>query len=216
MNRYAHSFLISFLIYTVFIFSAIFMLRDVQKHKINSETIVKMAILNPQEESVQKQVAKTEPKEEKVQEKPKDEPIQKIEKIKPSVVSKEVPIKQAEVAKKDIEKSDSKELVSQKSYVSTQAEKNQFISDLKNKIRQNKYYPEVARNRGLEGSVKVSFCVNSDGSVSNIVCDGEFSVLNNAAKNAVAKTFPVKVPPNIISSRLELSVMLNYKLDRLD
>jgi len=216
MNRYAHSFLISFLIYTVFIFSAIFMLRDVQKHKINSETIVKMAILNPQEESVQKQVAKTEPKEEKVQEKPKDEPIQKIEKIKPSVVSKTVPIKQAEVAKKEIEKSDSKELVSQKSYVSTQAEKNQFISDLKNKIKQNKYYPEVARNRGLEGSVKVSFCVNSDGSVSNIVCDGEFSVLNSAAKNAVAKTFPVKVPPNIISSRLELSVMLNYKLDRLD
>jgi periplasmic protein TonB len=216
MNRYAHSFLISFLIYTVFIFSALFMLRDVQKHKINSETIVKMAILNPQEESVQKQVAKTEPKEEKVQEKPKDEPIQEIEKIKPSIVSKAVLTKQVEVAKKDIEKSDSKQPISQKSYVSTQAEKNQFISDLKNKIRQNKYYPEVARNRGLEGSVKVSFCVNSDGSVSDIVCDGEFSVLNNAAKNAVAKTFPVKVPPNIISSRLELSVMLNYKLDRLD
>lgn len=213
MNRYAHSFLISFLIYTVFIFSALFMLRDIQKHKINSETIVKMAIINPQEESVQKQVAKTEPKEEKVQEKPKDEPIQKIEKTKPSVVSKTVPIKQAEVAKKETEKSDSKQLISQKSYVSTQAEKDQFISDLKNKIKQNKYYPEVARNRGQEGVVKVSFCVNSDGSVSDIVCNGEYSVLNSAAKNAVAKTFPVKVPANVIATRLQLSVVLNYNLD---
>lgn len=216
MNRYAHSFLISFLIYTVFIFSALFMLSDIQKHKINSETIVKMAILNPQEESVQKQVAKTEPKEEKVQEKPKDEPIQKIEKTKTTFEPKVAPVKQAEVSKQKTEQSTSQQLVTQKSYVSTQAEKNQFISDLKNKIRQNKYYPEVARNRGQEGTVKVSFCVNSDGSVSNIVCDGEFSVLNNAAKNAVVKTFPVKVPPNLISSRLELSVMLSYKLDRLD
>ncbi|CUV65106.1 Periplasmic protein TonB [Sulfurovum sp. enrichment culture clone C5] len=213
MNRYAHSFLISFLIYTVFIFSALFMLRDIQKHKINSETIVKMAIINPQEESVQKQVAKAEPKEEKVQEKPKDEPIQKIETTKPSVVSKTVPIKQAEVAKKEKEKSDSKQLISQKSYVSTQAEKDQFISDLKNKIKQNKYYPEVARNRGQEGVVKVSFCVNSDGSVSDIVCSGEYSVLNSAAKNAVAKTFPVKVPANVIATRLQLSVVLNYNLD---
>jgi periplasmic protein TonB len=216
MNRYAHSFLISFLIYTVFVFSALFMLRDIQEHKINSETIVKMAILNPQEESVEKQVAKAEPKEEKVQEKPKEEPIQKIEKTKTTFEPKVAPVKQAEVSKQKTEQSISQQLVTQKSYVSTQAEKDQFVSDLKNKIRQNKYYPEVARNRGQEGVVKVSFCVNSDGSVSNIVCDGEFSVLNNAAKNAVAKTFPVKVPPNLISSRLELSVMLSYKLDRLD
>ncbi|MDD5359317.1 MAG: energy transducer TonB [Sulfurovaceae bacterium] len=217
MNRYAHSFLISFLIYTVFVFSALFMLRDIQKHKINSETIVKMAILNPQEESVEKQVAKTEPKEEKIQEKPKEEPIQKIEKTKTTFEPKVAPVKQTEVSKQKTEQSTtSQQLVTQKSYVSTQAEKNQFISDLKNKIRQNKYYPEVARNRGQEGTVKVSFCVNSDGSVSDIVCDGEFSVLNNAAKNAVAKTFPVKVPPNLISSRLELSLILSYKLDRLD
>lgn len=187
---------------------------------MSSENIVKMEILNPKEELVQKQVVKTESKEEKAQEKaqekPKDEPIQKIEKTKTTLDPKVVSVKQTEVSKQKTEQSTSQQLVTQKSYVSTQAEKDRFTSDLKNKIIQNKYYPEVARNRGLEGSVKVSFFVNSDGSVSNIVCDGEFSVLNNAAKNAVVKTFPVKVPPNIISSRLELSVMLNYKLDRLD
>lgn len=216
MNRYAHSFLISFLIYTVLVFLVILTFKNIKQCKMSSETIVKMAILNPQEESVQKQVAETEPKEEKVQEKPKDEPIQKIEKIKPSVVSKAVSIKQVKNTKQKIEHSENKKLISQKSYVSTQAEKDQFTSDLKNKIKQNKYYPDEAKKREQEGSVKVSFFVNSDGSVSDVICDGEFSVLNNAAKNAVVKTFPVKVPPNLISSRLELSITLNYKLDRLD
>lgn len=216
MNRYLHSFLASLFIYITFILLIIFSLKNIKQYKTNSENIVKMAILNPQEESAQKQVAKIEHKEEKVHEKPKNEPMQKKETIKPSIVSKAVPIKQAEVAKKETEKIDSKQPILQKSYVGTQTEKDKFTSDIKNKIQQNKYYPEVARNREQEGIVKVSFFVNSDGSVSNIVCSGEYSALNSAAKNAVAKTFPVKVPPNLTFSRLELSVTLSYKLNRLD
>ncbi len=176
------------------------------------ERVIKIAMIQPQDESTQKQIAKTEPIKEKVEEKQKEEPIQKIEKTKNPLASKPTPIKQQEVSK--VEQSVKQQQVAQMAYTSSQAQKDQFISELKNKIRQNKHYPEAARRRGQEGTVEVSFCVSPDGSVSNIICNGEHSVLNGAAKDAVSKAFPIRVPPNVITtSSLELSLVLNYKLD---
>lgn len=104
--------------------------------------------------------------------------------------------------------------MAQEAIVNAEAEKNQFLSHLKDEIKKNKHYPSVARRRGQEGAVKVSFLIGPNGSVSNIVCNGEHSVLNSAAREAVYKAFPVKVPQNVIKTAfLEVSLVLNFKLD---
>ncbi|MBN2721203.1 MAG: energy transducer TonB [Campylobacterales bacterium] len=171
-------------------------------------------MLEPQEEQREQKTMAEPPAKEETEDKPKDEIVKKIEKTK-SNISKNIATKQPEASKQKEERGEAKQQqMAQEAIVNAEAEKNQFLSNLKNEIKKNKHYPSVARRRGQEGTVKISFLINQNGSVSNVVCDGEHSVLNNAAKEAVYKAFPVNVPPNVIRTAfLEVSLVLNFKLD---
>ncbi|MDD5405586.1 MAG: TonB family protein [Sulfurovaceae bacterium] len=181
--------------------------------KAFSERVIKIAMVVPQEESIQQQ-AVNEPVKEKVEEQKEDKPVQKVEKTKPIQTNSKAIIKQPDISKQAEQHDVKKQQVAQKTYVSSQVEKNEFISEIKSEIRRNKYYPEAARRRGQEGTVAISFHVNTDGSASNVICNGEHSVLNGAAKDAVNKAFPVKITQNIASALpMDLSLVLDFKLD---
>jgi len=180
------------------------------------DRVIKIAMLEPQEKQLeQKQETMAKPLEnEKTEDRPEEEIVKKIETTK-SNISKAIAAKKPEVVKEKTEHGETKQQqMAQEAIVNADAEKNQFLSQLKNEIKKNKHYPSVARRRGQEGAVKVSFLIDSSGRVSNIVCDGEHSVLNTAAREAVYKAFPVNVPPNVIKTAfLEVSLVLNFKLD---
>ncbi|MFA5501112.1 MAG: energy transducer TonB [Sulfurovaceae bacterium] len=214
MNRYTHSFLISSFLYTVLILGFIYMASNAPRQL--GDRVIKIAMLEPQEKQLeQKQkLMDTLPAQEKTEDKPKEEIVKKIETTKPNI-SKNIAAKQPEVAKQKDEQGEAKQQqMAQEAIVNADAEKNQFLSHLKDEIKKNKHYPPAARRRGQEGTVKVSFLITPSGSVSNIVCVGEHSILNSAAREAVYKAFPVKVPQNVIKTAfLEVSLVLNFKLD---
>lgn len=178
------------------------------------DRVIKIAMLEPQEEQQEQKTMAEPPAKEETEDKPKEEIVKKVEKTK-SDISKTIATKQPEASKQKEEQGEAKQQqMAQEAIVNAEAEKNQFLSQLKNEIKRNKHYPEAARRRGQEGAVQVSFVINQNGSVNNIVCDGMHSVLNSAARDAVIKSFPVKVPPNVIKTAfLEVSLVLNFKLD---
>jgi protein TonB len=218
MNRYTHSFVVTFLIYTIFVFSALYMLRDIQKQKLANEVVVKMMIIESQQE--QKKIEKIEPIHEPLKQPPKEsieKPIDKlteeVEKKAPSI-SPVKSIQTKETTALKAEPNIKQEQAPQKPQPNTAAIKDKFIAELKDKIRGNKYYPMAARRREQEGSIAVKFCVHHDGSVSDIICNGPHSVLREAAKDAIAKTFPVNVPQNITTVfPLDITLALDYKLE---
>lgn len=89
------------------------------------------------------------------------------------------------------------------------------IEDIRSKvialIEQHKIYPLAARKRALEGDVVVSFVVQTDGSVRDIVVeDGNTnSLLKQAAAKSVAAAFPCGLTP---ASPLAMKVTLRYSL----
>lgn len=178
------------------------------------DRVIKIAMLEPQEEQREQKTMAEPPAKEETEDKPKEEIVKKVEKTK-SDISKTIATKQPEASKQKEERGEAKQQqMAQEAIVNAEAEKNQFLSQLKNEIKRNKHYPAAARRRGQEGTVQVSFVINQNGSVNNIVCDGMHSVLNSAARDAVIKSFPVKVPPNVIKTAfLEVSLVLNFKLD---
>ena len=89
------------------------------------------------------------------------------------------------------------------------------IEDIRSKvivlIEQHKIYPLAARKRALEGDVVVSFVVQTDGSVRDIVVEGgnTNSLLKQAAAKSVAAAFPCGLTP---ASPLAMKVTLRYSL----
>lgn len=71
------------------------------------------------------------------------------------------------------------------------------LAEIWKKIDRAKYYPEIARLRGIEGSPRVTFSIREDGSVGRVdlakSC-GE-AILDEAAKEAVVRAAPLPYYP---------------------
>lgn len=68
------------------------------------------------------------------------------------------------------------------------------INALKEYLRRNLHYPELARNSGLQGRVIVSFVVNTDSTISNVqIVRGVDSLLDNEAIRVVS-SMPKWIP----------------------
>jgi protein TonB len=82
-------------------------------------------------------------------------------------------------------------------------------------IEKNKYYPNQARRRRIEGEVRVAFTILADGSLSEIrlTQSSGSKVLDNAALGAIRKLARVDpLPRSLEMDRWEMIVPLSYKL----
>jgi len=72
-------------------------------------------------------------------------------------------------------------------------------------------YPGVARRMGWTGTVKVSFCVHENGSVTEvkIIDSSGYGLLDNNAVDAIMRTAPFPCPP----VRAEMIMPITYRLD---
>ncbi|MDM5271453.1 energy transducer TonB [Sulfurovum sp. zt1-1] len=162
-----------------------------------------------------------------VEKTPPPEPI--IEKPKPLEQPKPEPIVQKQEIKKPKEKKEKLKnvvkktkkpptqkisaLKSSKKQQSTAEEKNLFLAKVRDRINRNKHYPNIAKRRGMQGSVRISFTILSNGQVSGITVNGP-KVFHTSAKEAVQKAFPIAVKNIPISLPEQVSVTLHYKLSR--
>ena len=101
--------------------------------------------------------------------------------------------------------------VSTKRQKSSAKQKSLFLSKVRSRINKQKKYPKMAKRRGMQGSVRVSFTIMNNGTVSNIRVNGP-KVFHKSAKRAVEKAFPISVKNVPISLPKSVSLNINYRL----
>jgi protein TonB len=77
-------------------------------------------------------------------------------------------------------------------------------------INAKKSYPRVARRRGIEGAVEVSFTVTADGQVAELICEGSRDIFEQSACETILAATPFPAPQG---EPLQLSFMMDYVLD---
>jgi protein TonB len=82
---------------------------------------------------------------------------------------------------------------------------------VRRKIEKNKYYPRIAKKRGMEGVVKVKFKILANGNVSNISVSGS-KLFHSSAKEAIKNSFPISVKNIPIALPKDVTLPLHYRI----
>lgn len=90
--------------------------------------------------------------------------------------------------------------------------KENFISQLLNHIERHKYYPRMARSRGIEGDINVSFRLMTDGNITDLVVNGEQAVLRHAANGAINKAVPMPSCPKEINCPIHVNYVMQFQI----
>lgn len=148
----------------------------------------------------------------------KPKPLPKKEK-KPEPRKKPEPKKKKKPKKKHVKKRVKRHLSAKSTQgnprrgVSRQnsANKNRFLSMIRQKINRHKSYPKIARRRGMQGVVKVRFTILANGRVGNISVNGP-KVFHRSARKAIENAFPVNTKSVPVSLPKTVSLTLRYQL----
>lgn len=87
-------------------------------------------------------------------------------------------------------------------------------AEIRKRIEQAKFYPDWARSRGIEGTVKLLFTLSADGSVMEVkvLSSSGFPILDKAAIEAVERAAPYPVVedwPGVLQLQLSITYRLN-------
>lgn len=84
-----------------------------------------------------------------------------------------------------------------------------ILAAIRKKIVSHQSYPFTARTQKLEGSVKINFKINPDGSLSssNVIQSSGHKILDTAALKALKKSVPLPFYPQAIALVLEYSLV---------
>ncbi|MEA2048426.1 MAG: TonB family protein [Campylobacterota bacterium] len=188
--------------------------------KIEEEPIAKEEPDTKEEPAVEPEIIK-EPilaeKEPESEEEPVPEPIVKkimpkpiVQKAKKKPIRKKT-IKKKTIKKRKVQKKKSGKQVSSRKSKSSKAKKNQFLANIRAKINRHKSYPRIAKKRGMQGSVKVTFTILRSGKVGHITLNGP-KIFHNSARKAVKSAFPIGTKNIPISLPLKINITLRYQI----
>ena len=97
--------------------------------------------------------------------------------------------------------------------VALENERESYLLRLLAHIDHHKFYPRIARRRGVEGEIQVAFYLRKDGSISNLQITGGSKVLRKAAKEAVQQSLSLPPPPASMSLQEQIHFGMVYRLD---
>ena len=92
---------------------------------------------------------------------------------------------------------------------------NDYYEMVRLKIESCKSYPDVARERHMQGRTKVGFVITPDGQLSSvkIIKGARHDILNTAAMNAVKAAAPFPRPPvNLFKGPLNVEITIVFEL----
>jgi TonB family protein len=91
----------------------------------------------------------------------------------------------------------------------------QYLKDILKQIENNKFYPDIARNRKNQGNVDISFCIDKTGKIYNIdlLKKSDFKVLDNSAIMTIKKIRPKSFLEGMDVDFLRLKINLVYRLN---
>ncbi|MBN2722152.1 MAG: TonB family protein, partial [Campylobacterales bacterium] len=93
----------------------------------------------------------------------------------------------------------------------TKIDSSTFESMIKHRINQYKFYPAIAKNRGIEGVIQASFVILPNGNVTDISVSGP-NALKGAAREAITRAFPIDVSNSPVSLPTTMHISLRYSL----
>lgn len=88
----------------------------------------------------------------------------------------------------------------------------QYLSRLLAHIEAHKFYPTLARRRGLEGVIRITFTLGCGGGARGVRVAGGHDVLQKAAEEAVQKAQPLPKPPNEVPCPLQVIYGMAFNL----
>jgi len=130
----------------------------------------------------------------------KIEPVEKIEKNEP--------VKQAAATPQSHGQS-----VSVSSEKILQQKREQYLQKLLRHIESFKFYPRAARQRAIEGNLRVSFMLQDNGRYEQLVINGERSVLVNATRMALNEALPLPLPDSNLEFTRQIEFSMSYSLN---
>lgn len=172
-----------------------------EKAEVEPET-TKEAIQEPIKEPIKE-------KEPEVKKEVIPEPV--VEKPIPKPTKKTTEKKKKTQKKTVVKKKQSQPKASPQRSKGSEAEKNIFLANIRDKINRNKSYPRIAQRRGMQGTVIVKFTILANGNVGNISVSGP-NVFHSSARNAVKKAFPIDAKSAPISLPKSVSITLRYQI----
>ena len=94
-----------------------------------------------------------------------------------------------------------------------------YFKSIKEIIERNKEYPQIAKSRGLEGTVQMAFTLHKNGSVGEIMVNrssGE-KALDDGAILSIKKSSPFPPVPELLKNKapLKMNVTIVYKLGEI-
>ncbi len=93
-----------------------------------------------------------------------------------------------------------------------QAKKNLFLTNLMQRINDNKSYPNMARRRCMEGDVEVQFVIMSDGTVEDIKVLSGRRIFKKSTIQAISRCFPMEVDTTLFNFPKEFKIKISYVL----
>ena len=237
MNRYLSSFMISIFLYaSIFAGVIVFFQKDdnfsdKKIDKPNTVSISMVSIVKQKTPQKKEKIKKVVKKKKPVKKVLKKKPIPKPKKVIPKeqIVQKEPEVVEEVVKEKEPEEKIVKneqsvqetqevkqQVVTRNQEVINQdeikAKQNLFFTKLRNKINENKSYPRSARRRGIQGSVEVKFCVQSDGNVKNVEFVSGKQIFKKSALKAIKDSFPIEVDATLFNFPKEFRISIDYIL----
>jgi TonB family protein len=91
-----------------------------------------------------------------------------------------------------------------------------YIYKIRTEIEKKKNYPQIARRKGIEGVVRVQFCISNDGGLKGVTIDASSGcpILDNEAVLSVKKASPFScIPEELKKEGLDLKVNIAFKLE---
>lgn len=169
-----------------------------EKPKIDARIKPKPIVKKPEPKPVVKK--------EEIEQKPINEPLQE-QHVQESIkeTPKAEPIKKAQDAK-------TAPLKPQVDPELLKAKRERFISELINRINQNKSYPNSARRRAIEGEVEVEFAIASNGSVHDIEIISGHDIFKNSAIEAIQNSFPINIEEGLFEFPKKFKISILYIL----
>jgi len=150
-------------------------------------------------------------KKETLKEMPKKAVVKPIvKKPTPKIVKKRV--KKKSKKKKSVKRTKkyvSKKQASKKQNHASRAKQSKFFGDLRRKIDNHKFYPRMAKKRGIEGIVSVKFTILPNGRVGNIEIKGP-KIFHHSARDAIKSAFPLNVKDIPVSLPVHINIGLHY------
>jgi len=90
--------------------------------------------------------------------------------------------------------------------------KQRYLSRLLTHIEGYKFYPAIARRRGIEGNINVSFRLLHTGYINNLNVTNGPLILRQAAERAIVQALPMPIPPPEINISEKIRFVMQYQL----